>query len=52
MKTGEIYNAAQLMEYIREVGFLPLLDSGIRGYSADELRLRSCILHPRVCSHA
>jgi hypothetical protein len=23
----------QLMDYIQEVGFLPLLDSGIRGYS-------------------
>ena len=25
------------MDYIQEVGFLPLLDSGIRGYSAEEL---------------
>ena len=35
MKTRSIYSAAQLMEYIREVGFLPLLESGISGFSAD-----------------
>ena len=42
MKAGEIYNAAQLMEYIREVGFLPLLDSGISGYSAEDVVTRDC----------
>ncbi len=31
-----IHNATELMGYIQQVGFLPLLDSGIRGYSADE----------------
>ena len=35
MRNGGIYSAAGLMEYIREVGFLPLLESGINGYSAD-----------------
>jgi len=35
MKQREIYSCAQMMELIQEVGFLPLLDSGIRGYSAD-----------------
>jgi hypothetical protein len=25
------------MEYIRKVGFLPLLDSGIAGYSAEDV---------------
>lgn len=30
------------MEYIREVGFLPLLDSGIAGYSAEEVVTDDC----------
>ena len=37
MKHREIYNCAQLMELIQEIGFLPLLDSGIRGFSAEEI---------------
>lgn len=31
-----IHNATELMDFIQQVGFLPLLDSGIAGYSADE----------------
>jgi hypothetical protein len=31
-----IHNATELMDYIQQVGFLPLLDSGIAGYSANE----------------
>jgi hypothetical protein len=31
----EIHSCAELMAYIQEVGFLPLLDSGIAGYSAE-----------------
>ena len=31
-----IQNATDLMGYIQQVGFLPLLDSGIAGFSADE----------------
>lgn len=38
----EIYNAAQLMDYIQQVGFLPLLDSGIRGFSADDVVAIDC----------
>ena len=37
MKIGEIHSCPELMDMIQEVGFLPLLDSGIRGYSAEEL---------------
>jgi len=37
-----IYSAAQLMEVIEEVGFLPLLESGIDGYSADALVEDEC----------
>ena len=42
MKHREIYNSAQLMETIQEIGFLPLLDSGIRGYSAEEMVADDC----------
>ena len=42
MKHREIYNSAQLMEAIQEIGFLPLLDSGIRGYSAEEMVADDC----------
>lgn len=31
-----VHNATELMDYIQQVGFLPLLYSGIRGFSADE----------------
>ena len=33
----EIHNSAQLMELVQQIGFLPLLDSGIRGFSAEEM---------------
>jgi len=42
MTSSEIYNAAQLMERIQQVGFLPLLDSGIRGFSAEEMVAEDC----------
>ena len=43
MKTGkEIYSCAQLVERIQELGFLPLLDSGIAGYSAEEMVADDC----------
>lgn len=42
MKRGEIYSAAGLTAYIQEVGFLPLLNSGIRGFSAEELVADDC----------
>ena len=35
MRDMEIHSCPELMDFIQEVGFLPLLDSGIRGYSAD-----------------
>lgn len=37
MKKKDIYSAAQLTAFIHEVGFLPLLDSGISGFSAEEV---------------
>ena len=37
MNAPEIHSCPELMEYIQQVGFLPLLDSGIRGYSAEDI---------------
>ena len=42
MRIGEIHNCPELTELIQEVGFLPLLDSGIRGYSAEDLVDEDC----------
>ena len=42
MTSSEIYNAAQLIERIQQIGFLPLLDSGIRGFSAEEMVADDC----------
>ena len=38
----DIYSAASLAEYIQEVGLLPLLDSGIAGYSAEDIVADDC----------
>lgn len=38
----QAYNSAQLIETVEELGFLPLLDSGIRGYSAEDLVTPDC----------
>ena len=37
MDFPEIYSASGLMEFIHEIGFLPLLDSGIEGFSAEDI---------------
>jgi len=42
MKNGEIHSCQELMEYIQQVGFLPLLESGIRGYSAEAVVDEDC----------
>ena len=42
MKQGEIHSCAELMDYIQQVGFLPLLDSGICGYSAEDVVDEDC----------
>lgn len=42
MSKAEIHTCTELMDYIQEVGFLPLLDSGIRGYSAEEVVDADC----------
>ena len=42
MKRRDIYSAAGLEAYIEEVGFLPLLSSGIDGFSAEEVVADDC----------
>ena len=38
----DIHSGAQLAEYVQEIGFLPLLDSGIVGYSAEDVVADDC----------
>ena len=42
MSNNEIYNAAQLTAFIHEVGFLPLLNSGIPGFCAEDVVADDC----------
>lgn len=42
MQHKEIYSCAQLMELIQQIGFLPLLDSSVRGFSAEEMVCEEC----------
>ena len=42
MKRGTIQNANELMNLIQEIGFLPLLYSGIGGFSAEEMVDADC----------
>jgi len=42
LKRGEIHNATQLVDLIQEIGFLPLLYSGISGYSAEDVVDADC----------
>lgn len=37
MRHKSIHDAASLIEYVNQVGFLPLLESGIVGFSAEEV---------------
>ena len=39
---GRIHSCPELMECIQAVGFLPLLESGIRGFSAEALVREEC----------
>ena len=39
---GFIHTCPELMECVRQVGFLPLLESGIRGYAAESLMAEEC----------
>ena len=38
----EIYSATGMMELIQKIGFLPLLDSNIEGFSAEDIVAEDC----------
>lgn len=42
MRFEKIHSCAELMDFIGEVGFLPLLDLGIRGWSAESVCDEEC----------
>ena len=42
MNFPEIYSATGMMELIQKIGFLPLLDSGIEGFSAEDIVTEDC----------
>lgn len=42
MMFQEVHNSAELMDLIDRIGFLPLLDSGIRGFSAEDIVDEDC----------
>ena len=44
MNVPEIYSATGVMELIQKIGFLPppLLDSGIEGFSAEDIVAEDC----------
>lgn len=42
MNKIEIHSCPEMMDYIQEVGLLPLLNSGISGYSAEDIVSEEC----------
>ena len=42
MMMEKLHTCAQLIEYINDVGFLPLLNIGIEGWSADDVMDEEC----------
>ena len=46
MKQGFLHSCPELIDYINEVGFLPLLSMGIIGWSADEAVDEDCRYRP------
>ena len=42
MPRYEIHSCEQMIELIQQLGFLPLLVSGISGYSAEEMADEEC----------
>ena len=42
MNFPEIYSATGMMELIQKIGFLPLLDSGIEGFYAEDIVAEDC----------
>ncbi|MCD8304145.1 MAG: hypothetical protein LUC86_04885 [Prevotellaceae bacterium] len=46
MLSGFIHSCAELIDYIDEVGFLPLLSMGVRGWSAEQVVGEECRYSP------
>ena len=42
LQRGMIHNATELVDLIQQIGFLPLLYSGISGYSAEDVVDSDC----------
>ena len=42
MQIGQIHNSAELIDLIDRIGFLPLLDCGIRGFCAEDIVDEDC----------
>lgn len=42
MEFPEIHTCTEMMDFINEVGFLPLLNSGIKGYCAEDIVDETC----------
>lgn len=42
MKTELLHSCPELIDYINEVGFLPLLRMGVEGWSAEEVTDEDC----------
>ena len=42
MKEGTIHTCQELIDYIGQVGFLPLLSMGVAGWSAEEVVDEDC----------
>lgn len=40
--TGNIHSCPDLIDCVQEIGFLPLLESGIQGYAAESLMAEEC----------
>ena len=38
----QLHTCPELIAFVRQVGFLPLLDSGIHGYVAESLMTEEC----------
>lgn len=42
MKVGKIHSCAELIDYVNQIGFLPLLKMGVAGWSASEAVAEEC----------
>lgn len=42
MKMGKIHSCPELIDYVNEIGFLPLLPIGVKGWSASDVADKNC----------